>query len=65
MECPGFINSISNTQEMAFCNVLPLRSVQLPELLLCTCYGVNLFMSPTVYAAEVKGGGLFQKEIHI
>ena len=54
-ECPGFRNCISNTLGMAFCNLLPLRSVQMPECLSCTCFSVILFSSPFVCAAVVKG----------
>lgn len=55
MECPGFRNCISNTQGMAFCNLLPLRSVQMPECLLCTCFSGILFSSPFCLCSSGKG----------
>lgn len=55
MECPGFRNCISNTQGMAFCNLLPLRSVQMPERLLCTYFSGILFLSPFCLCSSGKG----------
>lgn len=64
MERPGFINYISNALGMAFCNLLPLRSVQMPKRLFCACFSVILFLSPFCLCGSGKGGSLFQRENH-